>query len=195
MAITDMRTALILVLAFQSTAPAATAATETVDLDPGKSKVEFTLGDVLHTVHGSFKLNRGFIQFDSATGKATGNFIVDAGSGDSGSNARDSRMKKNILETDKYPNIEFRPDLVRGSMKQDGPSHLDVHGTFRIHGGDHELTVPVDVQREKGQITIRTHFDVPYVDWGMKNPSTFVLRVEKTVRIDITGVASQTHPQ
>lgn len=191
----DMRTALILVLALPSATTAATAVTETVTLDPGKSKIEFTLGDVLHTVHGSFRLSRGFIQFDSVTGKATGNFIVDAVSGDSGSNARDSRMKKNILETDKYPEIEFRPDLVRGSMNGDGLSHLDVHGMFRIHGGDHEMTLPVDVQQEKGQITIRTHFDVPYVDWGMKNPSTFVLRVEKTVRIDITGVASATHSQ
>ena len=120
---------------------------------------------------------------------------MDAVSGDSGSNARDSRMKKNILETDKYPDIEFRPDLVRGSMNEEGASHLDVHGTFRIHGGDHEMTLPVDVQRQNGQITIRTHFDVPYVDWGMKNPSTFVLRVDKTVRIDITGVASPTHSQ
>ena len=64
MPITDIRTALILVLALQSTTPAATAATQTVNLDTGKSKVEFTLGDVLHTVHGSFKLRRGFIQFD-----------------------------------------------------------------------------------------------------------------------------------
>ena len=32
------------------------AAENSIELDPGRSTVSFTLGDVLHTVHGTFKL-------------------------------------------------------------------------------------------------------------------------------------------
>lgn len=168
---------------------ARSAETETVYLDAAQTKVEFTLGDVLHTVHGAFRLAHGSVRFDPETGQASGEVVIDAKSGDSGSEARDGRMKKNVLEVDKYPEIVFLPDRVKGSAAGQDSSHVDVHGLFRIHGMDHELTLPVDVQRTGDQMTMKTHFDVPYVQWGMKNPSTFLLRVDKTVRIDIQAVA------
>jgi hypothetical protein len=36
-----------------------------------------------------------------------------------------------------------------------------------------------------GEWTVTSHFTVPYVKWGMKNPSTFVLRVNQSVDIEI----------
>jgi polyisoprenoid-binding protein YceI len=177
-----------LVLSFIA-AIASVANADTLNLDPGRTKVDFTLGDVLHTVHGSFRLAHGNIQFDSQTRKCSGEIAIDARSGDSGSEARDSRMKKSILEADRFPEIVFLPDRFQGSVPAEGAGHADVHGVFRIHGADHELTVPVDIQRSNGQLEFKTRFDVPYVQWGMKNPSTLILRVDKTVRIDIDAVA------
>jgi polyisoprenoid-binding protein YceI len=171
-------------------ATATGANSSTVQFDPAQTKVEFSLGDVLHTVHGSFKLSNGSVQFDPATGSASGALTIAANSGDSGSDARDSRMKKNILETDRFPEIVFLPDHVKGSVPAEGASHLQVHGTFRIHGADHELVLPVDVQRSGDRLTLKTEFEVPYVDWGMKNPSTLLLRVDKRVRIDIQATTA-----
>ena len=70
-----------------------------LQIDSSRTKVEFTLTDVLHTVHGSFQLKRGDLRFDPATGKASGELVVDAASGDSGSGARDRSMHKNVLES------------------------------------------------------------------------------------------------
>jgi hypothetical protein len=36
-----------------------------------------------------------------------------------------------------------------------------------------------------GQEQATTRFSVPYVKWGLKNPSTFILRVSDSVDIDI----------
>ncbi len=56
---------------------------------PAKTTVNFTLGDILHTVHGSFNLKRGAIRFDPATNKIRGEILVEAASGNSGSSGRD----------------------------------------------------------------------------------------------------------
>jgi polyisoprenoid-binding protein YceI len=165
-----------------------------LELDPTQTRVEFTLHDVLHTVHGTFHLKRGMIRFDPETGLAKGELIVDAQSGDSGSEARDSRMHKNILESRRYPEIVFLPDRVEGKVLLSGPSQVKLHGAFRIHGADHEITLPVQVQIGQSQVTARTSFEVPYVKWGMKNPSTFFLRVSDRVRIDIQAAGRLSTP-
>lgn len=167
---------------------AANAQPVTYRLDAANSAVNFTLGDVLHTVHGAFKVKGGAIEFDPSTGKASGEVVVDAASGDSGSGARDSRMKKNILEAQKYPDIVFRPDRVDGAVAAQGKSQIKVHGVFRIHGADHEITMPGEVDSAPDKMTATLHFLIPYVEWGMKNPSTLFLRVEDKVAIDIRAV-------
>lgn len=154
------------------------------DLDPAKTEIQFTLHDVLHTVHGTFKLKRGSIHFDPDSGKASGEMVVDVTSGASGNDSRDRRMHKEILESQRYPEATFTPDHVDGKLAQQGSSQLDVHGLFKIHGVEHELTLHFQVQRAGGQFTASTHFVIPYVEWGMKNPSNFLLKVEKTVDVD-----------
>jgi len=156
---------------------------------PAHTKVEFTLADVLHTVHGSFALERGDITFDTATGKSTGEWVVDAASGDSGSGARDRRMHQNVLESGRYPEIVFRPDHLEGKVAPQGVSQVWLHGTFSIHGAGHEITVPVTVDVKDGLYTVTASFAVPYVKWGMKNPSTLFLRVSDHVDITIHASA------
>jgi polyisoprenoid-binding protein YceI len=72
-----IRTALLLAIA-ATVLPAQETA---LQFDPAQSHVEWTLGDVLHTVHGTFKLKRGAIRFDPSTGAASGELVVDAASG------------------------------------------------------------------------------------------------------------------
>ena len=163
---------------------------ETVlQIDPALTRVGFTLADVLHTVHGTFALKRGTIRFDPLTGKASGELVVDAGSGNSGSPARDRRMTGNILESNRYPEIAFRPDRVDGQVAAEGSSRVELHGIFTIHGAEHEIVLPLQVDASGGKYTASGRFSVPYVKWGMKNPSTLILRVADKVEIDVQTVA------
>jgi len=155
---------------------------------PADTKIEFTLGDVLHTVHGTFQLVRGGLHFDAATGKAGGELVVDAASGASGSPARDKKMNSEVLESGKFPQIVFRPDHVEGKVALEGPSTVQVHGVFSIHGADHEITIPAEVHAAGGNFTADLHFIIPYQKWGMKNPSVLLLRVGSTVDITIHAV-------
>jgi polyisoprenoid-binding protein YceI len=174
-----------LVVACAFAAIPAFAADLRVVLDPAATPVHYTLADPLHTVHGAFRLLRGTIVFDPETGAASGELVVDATSGQSGSTGRDSRMHKNVLESAKYPEIVFKPDRVEGKVALDGDSEVSVHGTFRIHGADHEIMVQAKTHFAGGKVTAEIRFPIPYVKWGMKNPSNFLLHVEDTVQIEI----------
>lgn len=158
---------------------------------PANTTINFTLGDILHTVHGSFQLKRGNVEYDPATGAVSGDIVADATSGQSGNRSRDHRMHKEILESGKYSEIVFRPDKVEGALSNSGTSNVQVHGVFSIHGSDHELTVPVRVQVFPDHWIADSHFTVPYVKWGIKNPSTFFLRVSESVEIDVHASGAQ----
>jgi polyisoprenoid-binding protein YceI len=162
--------------------------------DPSKTTIAFTLGDVLHTVHGSFQLKSGDVEYKIATKSVSGNLIVDATSGQSGNHSRDHKMHKEILQSDQYPVISFRPDRVEGNVATLGTSNIQVHGLFSIHGADHELTMPVKVEVFPDHWTADSHFTVPYVKWGIKNPSTFVLRVSESLEIDVHASGANPSP-
>jgi polyisoprenoid-binding protein YceI len=183
---------LTLLLASLTVAAAALDAQSMVlQVDPAQTQVEFTLGAVLHTVHGTFRLKRGEMRFDPATGAAGGELVVDATSAQSGDEARDKNMHKTVLESARYPEIVFRPDRVTGKVAPQGASQVRLHGTFSIHGAEHEVEMPVDVEARDGQYRATVKFSVPFVAWGMKDPSTLFLRVEKHVDITIQTVAKR----
>jgi polyisoprenoid-binding protein YceI len=158
-----------------------------LQLDPQHSTVNFTLGDVLHTVRGTFQLQRGWLRLNSSSGKLEGEIVVNAKTGESGNATRDRKMHHEVLESDRYPEIVFRPDRVEGSVAPQGKSSVQVHGIFSIHGSDHELTAPAEVEMSPTAWTAAIHFALPYVKWGMKNPSTLFLRVDESVDIVVTA--------
>jgi len=181
---------MIAVLALLAVASSSSATQEALDVDPAQTTVKFTLGDVLHTVHGTFRLKHGALQLEPGSGKLSGEIVVDAKSGESGSGMRDRKMHKEILESETYPEISFRPDKVEGTVTSQGKSAVKVHGMFRIHGVDREIMVPADVEMSGDHWTAAVHFTVPYQKWGMKNPSTLFLRVSDSVEIDLVAAGS-----
>jgi polyisoprenoid-binding protein YceI len=166
-------------------APASRAQESSVQFDPAQTKIEFSLTGNFHTVHGTFALKRSTIRLDPSSGKISGAIVVDATSGDSGNNGRDKKMHREILESAKFPDIVFTPSQITGTVATEGASSVMVAGQFRVHGQDHDVTFPVDVRADGKSLQITTHFEIPYVQWGMKNPSNFLLRVSDKVDIEI----------
>ena len=158
----------------------------TIGVDPSRSNVQFTLGATLHTVHGTFNVKGGTIRLDAVGGKASGQVVVDVKSGNTGVEARDRQMHRDVLESDRFPQAVFLPDRVSGLEPLEGEHQVVVHGTLRIHGQDHEVTIPARVTVEDGRVTATAKLVVPYVSWGMKDPSTFVLRVSDKVNLDVS---------
>jgi polyisoprenoid-binding protein YceI len=166
-------------------APASRAQESIVQLDPAQTKIEFSLAGNMHTVHGKFALKSSTIRFDPSSGKISGAIVVDAASGESGNDGRDKKMHREILESANFPEIVFTPMQMTGAVAANGASKVEVSGRIRLHGQEHDMTLPIDIQADGRSLQIATHIEIPYVEWGMKNPSNFFLRVNKEVAIDI----------
>src|SRR5437868_6082142 len=174
----------VALLALQFAVPAL-AQHASVDLDPAQTAVHFTLKTSLHTVHGTFRLKSGKVSFDPLAGEISGLLVVDAASGESGNSGRDAKMHKEILESRTYPEITFSPREVQGPVQLQGDSQVQVKGTFRLHGQDHEIGIPVAVRISGSELILETNFSIPYLSWGLKNPSTFILRASDTVQVSV----------
>ncbi|GAC1623451.1 MAG: hypothetical protein PVS2B2_12920 [Candidatus Acidiferrum sp.] len=156
-----------------------------MSLDPTLSKVYWTLGSTLHTVHGTFALTQGTVQFVPVTGKAGGEIVVNAKSGQSGNESRDKKMHDEILESGKFGEIVFRPRRIEGKVVEGGESILRVHGSLVLHGGEHEMDVPVQAEVVGKRWKGTAKFTIPYIQWGLKNPSNFLLKVKPDVEIEL----------
>jgi polyisoprenoid-binding protein YceI len=178
---------LALSLAF---APFAFAQHQTFTVNPDASKVAFTLGGNTHHVDGTFHVQSGSIDYDRSAQAISGSVVVAAGSGNSGDQGRDKKMNSDVLDVAHYAEVSFVPKSYQGTIPTSGDFTIQVTGIFTLHGTPHDLTVPMQIHIEGTALTTKTHFTVPYVQWGLKDPSIFILKVAKVVDIDLTLAGS-----
>ena len=179
--------ALLVACALGAPAVAATHRVGHLALDPHHTVVAFHLGSRLHDVHGTFALQSGTLAVNGETGAAEGVIVVDAASGESGNASRDGRMASTVLETARFPEMRFRADRVEGAQQPDGSFAGTLHGVLTLHGGDHELAVAIDgMLTPDDRLTAHARFAVPYVAWGLADPSLLLLTVDRVVDIDVT---------
>jgi polyisoprenoid-binding protein YceI len=161
-------------------------------VDPARSSADITLGGNFHSVEGSFACKSGAIHYRPATGAVSGEIVFDATSGKTGNSSRDAKMHKDVIESDRFAEIVFRPDRTEGTLAAAGESTLQVHGVFAIHGAQHEVTIPVQMSVQGDTWKATASFTIPYVPWGMKNPSKLFLRVDSEVKVQLHAAGSLT---
>jgi polyisoprenoid-binding protein YceI len=159
----------------------------TYELDPAKTTIEFTVPATMHTVHGRFQMKRGSIHFNPATGRAGGAVVVDVKSGNTGNDGRDRKMHREVLQSANYPEATFTPRQISGAADLTKNPTVRVEGILNLHGSDHPMTMTASVQRSGDQLNSTIRFVIPYTEWGLKNPSTFILHVSDKVTMEITA--------
>lgn len=179
------RAPIVLAFAF-AVASSPAVATETVlTLDPSSTELTFTLDSALHRVEGRFFLQEGEVRFDPETGAAAGRLVVDARRGETGNGSRDRKMHRKVLESERFTTIVFVPERFEGELPVSGKGEVRLSGTMAIHGDRHPMTLVAEVERQGDHVRTATGFTIPYVEWGMPDPSLFLLRVDKEVEVRV----------
>lgn len=158
---------------------------QTLRVDPAKSTVQFTLSDPLHAVHGTFHVQEGSITFNPQAESMAGTVVVDARSGNSGNGSRDKKMTQEELKAPTYSTVTFEPKKFSGALALSGDSAIVVDGALTLLGTPHPITVPMQVHFDGSACRATGSFLIPYVAWGLKDPSNFLLKVGKEVKIDL----------
>ena len=168
--------------------PAALAQHQTFAVNPDASEVKMTLKTTHELVKGTFHIQSGSIEFDRGNPRMSGSVAVLAGSGKTGNDSRDKKMNKDILKVDQYTTISFAPITYTGTIAPSGDSTIQVSGVFTLLGNPHDLTIPMQIHMDGSKATARAQFVVPYVQWGLKNPSFLILKAENDVALDLNLV-------
>lgn len=165
------------------------ASTLKFELDPAETVVEFGFSATLHKVAGRLAAKQGTIDIDLESGEAKGWILLDASTAISGNRRRDRNMHEKILESLRFPDIVFSIDRVSGSVRPVGRSEVQLHGTLGFHGTKRPFSLLAVANSDGQRVTATGSVVVPYLDWGLKDPSFFLLRVAKvvTVRIKAAG--------
>jgi polyisoprenoid-binding protein YceI len=170
--------------------PAAFAQHQTFVVSPDGSEIKMTLKTTHEIVNGVFHVRSGSVEFDHDTPKMSGLIAVAAGSGKTGNDSRDKKMNKDILKVEQYATVSFEPKTYAGIMAPSGDSTIQVTGIFTLLGTPHEITVPMQVHLDGTGATAKAHFVVPYVQWGVKNPSFLIWKADNDVAIDLNLVGT-----
>ncbi len=180
---------LIVLVALAVTLPAL-GAERVLNLEPDSTEVTFTLEATGHDVAGTLYLRTGRIRFDAETGVAAGEVSIDARRADTGHKKRDKTMHKKVLDSEHHPLIVFKPQRFEGEIAAEGASEIQLHGTVTLLGAEHPLTLPTTVEIGSDGVTARSTFTVPYVEWGLHDPSIIFLRVAKVVDVTIQATGT-----
>jgi polyisoprenoid-binding protein YceI len=166
-------------------APGAFAQHRTFVVNPDASEVKMTLNTTREIVNGTFHVQSGSIEFDNSTPAMSGSVVVLAGSGKTGNDSRDKRMYKEILQIQQHATVSFEPKTYTGAIAPSGDSTIQVTGIFTLLGTPHEITIPMLVHLDGAGATAKAHFVLPYIQWGLKDPSFLIWKADHDVAIDL----------
>lgn len=115
-------------------------------------------------------------------------FVINVATLKSDRDRRDGFVRGRVLETDRYPTVEFVPTAVRGVPKKlptSGAHTFDMIGNLTVRGVTKPTTWHVTAESKKGQVTGNAKTLFTFSDFKIDQPRVPVLlSVQDTIRLE-----------
>lgn len=153
-------------------------------LDPAGAAAGFDLKATMHTVHGTTTKLSGEVRvvpLEDGSLALSGRIEVDAGSLDTANAKRDAKLHGDTLEVAKNPSIVLVPErfIPSGPPTAEGTTLGELTGQLTIRGATHPVTIGASLAPNGARIVVNGTFDVTWADYGIPDPSFFIVRIEK----------------
>jgi polyisoprenoid-binding protein YceI len=156
---------------------------------PEGSELRWELPATLHTVHGTAPQLAGSVDAEPASGgdwRVAGRIAVRAAAMATGNASRDRNMREKVLETDRFPEIEFEVRRVVGDLGRFQPGQhrtVEVSGDLTVHGKTLPLRLPVDVDVLADHVLLNGSFPLNWKAYGLKDPSFGLVTVREPMKV------------
>jgi polyisoprenoid-binding protein YceI len=98
---------------------------------------------------------------------------------------RNSHMRENYLETDKFPYAVYKGHIAR--VESDSNSNLRVlsSGTMTIHGVERAYEIVCRVEPGPAGYRVRSEFQVALPDFNIEVPSLMFLKINEVMQLEL----------
>ena len=184
-----MRATISCLLITMLLAAGSSAADWGIELEPANTRIGFTLKATLHTVRGSARLASGSLTLDPGTGGLEGTVVIDATSAETGNAKRDRKMHREVLRSELHPEILLQARRIEGPPLTEGDNSVVLVAELVLLDVAHPVRLPMELRLEGSRAVVDLSFEIPYVAWGLDDPSKLMLRVAKEVEVTVVGHA------
>jgi polyisoprenoid-binding protein YceI len=162
-------------------------------LDPAQSRVWFDADARLHTFRGETQqlTGRFTLQRRSPPQLSDASVAIKAASLETGNAERDADMRRDFLEVERFPTIEFRVDEVLTPQATAGEATWDLvlQGKLMVHGVIRDIKVPTTVSLSEERVTARGRIHLDMRDYSIRVPRLFLVPMKSEVLVAFEVVA------
>jgi polyisoprenoid-binding protein YceI len=162
-------------------------------LEAGESRIWFDADARLHSFRGETQqlTGRFTLQRTSPPQVADAKVTIDAASLDTGHPERNADMRRDFLEVERFPIIEFRvdelltPQPVTSMVSWD----LVLQGKLTVHGVTRDVKVPTTVSIADERVTAQGRIHLDMQDYKIRVPRLFLIPMKSEVLVSFEVVA------
>lgn len=157
--------------------------------------VKFTSSTSLLDFDGTTDKIDGYIYWEGEEPFKENNqiyFEVDLNSVETGIGKRDTDMREDVLETEKWPKTYFKGKINK--IKKENDSFKIVSkGNMFIHGKEKEITVNADIKIENNIMHVISDFSVFLKDYDIEAPSLLAfVKVAEEIKLHLDFILEKT---
>jgi len=167
-------------------------------IDPATAEAGFDLKATAHTVHGTTTSVSGGVRVEPAADGSlvlSGKIEIGAAWLRTGNDRRDATMHEKSLLTASFPTIVFAPARFApaGPAGADGATAGALEGRITIRGQTRPLTIAATLAPRGDRIETTGTFDVHWADFGVPDPSFFIVKIENVAHAHFRATFAPAH--
>jgi len=152
-------------------------------INPAACEAGFDLKATMHTVHGSTESVAGEVRVEpdeAGVLKLSGRIEIGAASIETGNEKRDATLRGKSLLVSSFPTIVFEPERFTpsGPATPDGSIPGALLGRLTLRGQTRVQSMAATLAPRGDRIVAVGTFDVAWAEFGVPDPSFFVVRIE-----------------